>query len=187
MQLGVRAQNDIDVYVFVLVADGAAVLDRCHDVDLVDRRAREPERVECFNTLEHAGHSNGSLQYLDELIGTVLVLERFELSIKHVSEADIYVAFECLATELVRDESVEWRGIIQTVLIEEAVDHAPAPGRDQVSVLVGELVPEILHALHGIHLVADSVLRQDVRVERAHRDATDDLVLSLAALAKVAH
>ena len=75
VQVGVRAQDDIDIDVLVLVANGATMLDRCHHINFVDRRASEPQRVESLNALEDAGHSDRPLQYLHELSRSMLVLE----------------------------------------------------------------------------------------------------------------
>lgn len=68
----------------------------------------------------------------------------FESTIKYVCNSKVQMPVELWAPKVVLNKVVEIWGIIQTVLVKEAVHHAPTPRFHDVLVFFGESRPEIL-------------------------------------------
>lgn len=79
--------------------------------------------------------------------------------------------------EVVVDELVEVISVVQTVLVVEPVQHAPAPRLHQVFVILGQFLPELDESLGCVHFISSFVLTEDVRVDSPKRYARNDLVL----------
>ena len=115
------------------------------------------------------------------------VLKALELACEHIGKADVKVAFQLFVLEFLTNEIVQFRGIIETILIEKAEDHTPVPTLDEVIVPVAQLMPEVLHLRDSLLLATNWVLRENVCIDGADGDAAHDGVLCFADGAKVSY
>ena len=110
----------------------------------------------------------------------MVFFETLELAVENICQPNVEMSFDCRAREEVFNEIVKMRRVIDTVLVEKAIDHAPRPGLDEICISLCNLVPEFVEFLGSCIFVSSSKLGEDVSVECADGDSGNNLVFSLA-------
>ena len=180
LHLRVAADDSINIDELVLVAHFPTMLNWAQHINLVDSRPSEPQLVLNLNRLEDTGERYRRLQNLYELVVWVMLTEGMVSARHHIGDAEVEVSLGLFISEEVFDEGIEVAGIVHAVLIEEPVNHTPAPRLDKLAVLFSNEFPELNHFICRILFLPNGVQAHNVGIKCANTYSRNHLVFLIA-------